>query len=129
MKNTVPAYYLTKADEVRFWQQVYVGGINQCWYWNSERYSDGSGVFYLEDGRHSARRVAYAIVEGLPDPHTRVYHVCPNRSCVNTNHLIASYRDLTREELVMAYTLWKEEGLLAYGIAHKLGIEKEDSYD
>jgi hypothetical protein len=64
-------------------------GPNDCWSWSGPLDRDGYGYFWIGKLNLPAHRFSYiAFVESLEDG-VDVHHKCPNKNCVNPEHLEA----------------------------------------
>jgi len=75
-------------DLRRFWNHVLIGAPDDCWEWQSGRFTTGYGVVNLPNGHQAhASRVAYILTNGdIPDA-LKVCHKCDNPPCCNPAHL------------------------------------------
>ena len=99
----------------RFWQNVNVGGSDDCWnYKKSLR--RGYGHFSMtHDTARSAHRFAWLITSGeIPDG-MYVCHKCNNKSCCNPAHLYLADDKQNRSDAV-------RDGL--YAVGERNGLSK-----
>ncbi len=81
---------LTQEMITRFWNNVEVGKLDQCWIWTGSVFNNSIkrnyGRFCIHGQRYSAHRISLAII-GKRDSNKLVCHSCNTPSCVNPNHL------------------------------------------
>lgn len=76
---------LTESELKRFWSNVDVLEVNDCWTWSAGCDKDGYGYFCFQGKQFRARRVSYVIhVNSQP---MICMHTCDTPNCVNPNHL------------------------------------------
>jgi len=74
----------------KFWSQIKVGGVDDCWPWTGTTDNVDYGAFYLKgNGQYKSHRVAYALSRGYIPRHRLVLHTCDNPSCCNPCHVYA----------------------------------------
>jgi len=73
-------------DVARFWSNVSVAGVNECWPW--KRYcKSGYGQVKWLGRAEEAHRIAYTIAYGDVPRDVVVRHRCDNPKCCNPQHL------------------------------------------
>jgi hypothetical protein len=73
----------------RFWSSVDIRAPDECWPWKGTRLTAGYGSAAVDRWRSTAHRIAFAMVNGRPDPDLCVKHSCDNPPCCNPGHLSA----------------------------------------
>lgn len=101
-------------DDIDFWQNVNIRGLDDCWYYRGKNENARQKVPPVQisrkvDGEHKtfiAYRVAYKYAEGLFGRtgllFVDIHHTCKDPMCVNPNHLEAddeAVAHLTAEEI------------------------------
>ncbi len=69
----------------RFVEKFVVG--DDCWEWTAGKTIEGYGLFYYEDRKQCAHRVAYELTVGPIPEGLHLDHLCRNPACVNPDHL------------------------------------------
>ena len=77
--NTVAARFWSKLDS----QLPLIG----CWEWRGAGSANGYGSFRVGSRNLCAHRVSYELLVGPIPAGLQIDHVCPNRRCVNPDHL------------------------------------------
>lgn len=72
----------------RFWTKV-LQARSGCWIWTSAWTADGYGKFSLRGKMVRAHRLAFGVLVRAVADTEHVHHDCPNRLCVNPEHLRA----------------------------------------
>lgn len=70
----------------RFWSNVSIGGLDECWEWNGHRVRD-YGTFMILYRNHQSHRLAFLFARGTINPDLFVMHSCDNPPCCNPLHL------------------------------------------
>lgn len=71
----------------RFWQQVSIGGEDECWL-HKKPTTSGYGSMSYKDKGYNSSRLAYLDCNGpIPKGHL-VRHTCDVRACCNPKHLV-----------------------------------------
>lgn len=83
--KTGPYARLTYAE--KFWTQVDVKGLNDCWEFQGKLDDRGYGYFNVGPHQVLAHRVAYVYIYGLMPEKLYVCHRCDNPKCSNPFHL------------------------------------------
>lgn len=91
MRNAIhpDAPYRREAVVTRFWGMVdQSGGPDACWPWTGYRDGSGYGLYFYEDRKQPAHRLArsFATGEGCPDGF-EACHSCDCPPCCNPKHL------------------------------------------
>lgn len=68
-----------------FWENVQIGGLEDCWIWMKGKDGHGYGAFK----RQKAHRIAYTIAKGAIPEGLHILHKCNEPSCCNPTHLRA----------------------------------------
>lgn len=80
---------LTMTEEQRYWKNVDIRSLDDCWPWIGALSKDGYGRFSFDGSNRSAARYVYKLTGNpLPDD-MEVDHLCGNRACQNPLHLEA----------------------------------------
>lgn len=88
--------------EERFWLDVDVGAIGECWRWRG-RFSD-YGAFTIGKVDLLAHRVAWAFAYGVDPGEMLVLHSCDVAACVNPRHLrLGTVEDNGKDQGVLRY--------------------------
>lgn len=74
-------------DETKFWPNVKVGAVDECWPWQRFCCPKGYGLWRLGGKTIRSHRAAWIFTNGpIPDGLT-INHKCYNTSCANPAHL------------------------------------------
>lgn len=68
---------------VRFWSRVVPNPVTKCWEWTGPFGRDGYGKFSTQRAHRFAWESLHGSLEGR-----QLHHVCRNKKCVNTAHLV-----------------------------------------
>jgi hypothetical protein len=60
---------------------------NDCWIWTGVITKEGCGQFGIGKKNFLAHRISYVLKNGEIGTHDAIVHTCPNKSCVNPDHL------------------------------------------
>lgn len=71
----------------RFWAEVIIKQVFDCWLWRGGVDSDGYGKFWDGSKRTGAHRFAYQFYIGMLSNKDDVHHICGEPRCVNPSHL------------------------------------------
>jgi len=81
----------------RFWSKVAVKGADDCWEWQSSRFDNGYGKYWMNGKIVKAHRFAFFLFNDLRFVRN-VLHKCDNPCCVNPLHLFeGSLSDNTQD--------------------------------
>jgi len=143
---------INKTTEERFWSKVDIKHPNKCWVWKANIGKDGYGQFWYKGKIIHAHRMSLHISEGLPLFISRKYGaeeyalhkpICPNKACVNPNHLYvgsssdnrididkagtASYRKskFSKEDMAEMKKLKEVDGMSQEDIGRRYGITQQ----
>jgi hypothetical protein len=81
---------LTNKDIIRFWSNIDILGVDECWPYKLNACNNGYANFQLtilERSKVLAHRVAWTTTYGNIPNDKLVLHKCDNRRCCNPNHL------------------------------------------
>jgi hypothetical protein len=108
--NTIPT--LTPKQIKRFWSNVTIAGVNDCWLWTGSGCKNGRGLFSIRHKTFIAARVAYAIA-GNRSNSLYVLHnpvTCNNPACVNPKHLRFGTKKEDANDMRLAGTMPNRKG-------------------
>lgn len=72
---------------LKFWENVLIGGFDQCWPWVGTINEAGYGKWYFKDKDWRAHRLAFLFTRGELTDGTLILHKCDNRDCCNPTHI------------------------------------------
>jgi hypothetical protein len=107
---------LTNKDIERFWSKVDIKEPDDCWFWKANIGKDGYGQIWIQGKMLHAIRVSLHIAEGLPlvtihrnKDYALHKTTCPNKSCVNPNHLyIGTAGDNRRDTWITGHEVFRK---------------------
>lgn len=90
----------TKQQIDRFWNNVNVGEVWECWNWklSTDRY--GYGKVKISHGCYISHRAAYEMHHGSIPDEKHILHSCDNPICCNPNHLHPGTRSENMQEMI-----------------------------
>lgn len=90
-KDQGPSFNIPKPidlyDIARFFSNVAVKRLDECWYYHGTVTSNGYGQFVAIGIRWTAHRFSYTLACGHVPPDLVIRHKCDNKRCVNPFHL------------------------------------------
>ncbi len=100
----------------RFWNNVAVGGPDDCWNWKLSQHSNGYGQVGLRINAQSkilkAHKVAWEIHHNVRLPHgARAKHTCSNKLCCNPHHVIVSTESVHAAYMKLAHARGEVHGM------------------
>ena len=134
-------------DIAKFWSQIKVASINDCWLWTGTTDNVDYGVFWIKGkGQYKSHRVTYALSRGYIPRHRLVLHTCDTPSCCNPCHVYAGtfsdnmldklsrdrawcikgednpHSKLTNEDVIEIRHLYKKENISMKKLGAKFGV-------
>lgn len=93
----------TEKQIARFWKNVDIKTLNQCWNWRLGVDHDGYGKVRIGGRALIAHRVAFALGQEteLPGRDTEIRHTCDNRRCCNPKHLVAGSHTDNMQDMLL----------------------------
>ena len=105
-----------RSNEERFWALVEVGEDDECWLWTGSVDKDGYGWFSWRLGPKKHRNInaaRYSLMMKLNNydlpTELMTCHECPNKHCVNPNHLREDDAAGNAADMISAGTLVQGE--------------------
>lgn len=75
------------SSEIRFWNNVEIGEVDECWIWKG-RIEQGYGRVYFDGRRRYVHQVAWELANDRTIPKGLcILHSCDTEACVNPAHL------------------------------------------
>lgn len=106
-------------SEIRFWNQVEVGEVEDCWLWKGT-IEQGYGRLYFGGRRRYAHQVAWELANDRTIPKGLcILHSCDTQNCVNPGHLRLGSQEQNMREM-------KDKGRSLRGSAHPHAKLDED---
>ena len=97
---------LSEKDIERFWNKVNIKEPNECWLWKGCIGKDGYGQLWVQGRTMHAIRISLHLSVGLPlfvvekGQGYALHKIdCPNRICVNPNHLYVGTASDNRNDI------------------------------
>jgi hypothetical protein len=96
--------------EMRFWEKVRIGGLEECWPWIGNRTKRGYGKFAPHPKRRTkdspkgkseiAHRFGWTLIHGPVPAGFEVAHSCDNPPCCNPCHLWLATHKQNMEDMI-----------------------------
>lgn len=99
-KRTPSIHIPSQPPVVRFWHNVPIAGIDECWAWQGSKNPDGYGKMEINCSSVRAHRFSWEIHNGPIPKGLHVLHRCDNPSCVNPHHLFLGTHSDNMKDMV-----------------------------
>lgn len=117
--KTIPE--LSEFDKNRFWANVRVGEVDECWEWGDRTNVRGYGRFWLNGKEYYAHRIAYFLTQGFIPGGKGVLHSCDNTSCENPNHLFSGTQKENMYDMI-------RKGRASFPPGYRKAVTEEDVF-
>lgn len=79
-------------EEIKKYLLGRVRKVRGCWLWRGGQERGGYALCWAMGRQHRAARLSFMVFRGPIPPGHQVHHTCPNRHCINPEHLEAKER-------------------------------------